>query len=390
MMMEDTKSYTAEQLAVELEKLGSSIEISSNRDAVVVSVQALKKNIDKTLVLLQERLFNPVFTAEAFDRLKKQALEAFKQQKAQPVIVADVVFAKLNYGPGNILGLPEEGTEETVKNITLEDIKNYYNNYMTSQETKVVIVGDIKEAQILPKLAFLNKLADKKIILPKVNPAPPIEKTAVYLVDVPNAAQTEFRIGNVTGLKYDATGDFYRAQLLNYPLGAQFSSRLNLNLREDKGWTYGARSNFNGDKYSGEFVFSSGIRANATDSALTEVMRELTEYLEGPTDAEMSFLKSAIKQSDARRYETGFQKAAFLDRILDYNLPANYVELQNKILQNITKEQLKETATRYLHPEKFNILIVGDKARILEGVKKSGYEIIELDADGNKIEKKGF
>jgi zinc protease len=303
---------------------------------VVVNVQSLKKNIDKTLVLLQERLYNPVFKVDNFDRLKKQALEAFKQQKAQPVIVADVVFAKLNYGADNILGLPEDGTEQTVKNITLEDIQNYYNSYMTSRETKVVIVGDIKEAQVLPKLAFLNKLADKKIILPKINPAPAAGKTTVYLVDVPNAAQTEFRIGNVTGLKYDATGDFYSALLLNYPLGAQFSSRLNLNLREDKGWTYGARSIFKGDKYTGEFVFSSGIRANATDSALSEIMRELKEYLTGPTDAEMSFLKSAIRQSDARQYETGFQKAAFLARILDYNLPDNYVELQNKILQNIS------------------------------------------------------
>jgi zinc protease len=386
MMMEDTKNRTAEQMAVELQKLGSIIEVTSSRDAVVLQVQSLKKNIDKTLVLLQERLFLPDFKAEVFDRLKKQTLESFKQLKAQPAAVADVVFAKLNFGPNNILGLPEEGTEATVQNITLEDIKNYYNNYMTSRETKVVIVGDIKEAQILPKLAFLNKLADKRIIHLEISPAPAINKTIVYLVDVPNAAQTEFRIGNITGLKYDATGDFYRALLLNYPLGAQFNSRLNLNLREDKGWTYGARSIFTGDKYSGEFVFSSGIRANATDSALSEVMRELKAYLDGPTDAEVSFLKSAIKQSDARQYETGFQKAAFLARILEYNLPANYVELQNKILQNITREQLKETAARYLHPEKLNILIVGDKARIIEGVKKSGYEVVELDTDGNRIE----
>jgi zinc protease len=335
-------------------------------------------------------LFLPDFNATVFDRVKKQTLESFKQQKAQPAAVADVVFDRLNFGPNNILGLPEEGTEGTVQNITLDDIKNYYNNYMTSRETKVVVVGDIKEAEMLPRLAFLNKLADKKISLPKPGPEPPVNKTTVYLVDVPNAAQTEFRIGNITGLKYDATGDFYRANLLNYPLGAQFSSRLNLNLREDKGWTYGARSNYIGDKYSGEFVFSSGIRANATDSALSEVMRELKAYLDGPTDAEVSFLKSAIRQSDARQYETGFQKAAFLGRILEYNLPANYVELQNKILQNITKEQLKETATRYLHPEKLNILIVGDKARILEGVKKSGYEVVELDVDGNRLDKKAF
>ncbi|MBD0349740.1 MAG: insulinase family protein, partial [Flavisolibacter sp.] len=391
MMNEDTKNYSSEQLTTELQKLGSSITVSSTTDGIVFNVQALKKNLDKTLTLLQERMFNPAFNSDDFDRIQKQTLQSFKQRKAQPAAVANAVFARLNYGPNHILGIPEIGTEETVAKITLDDIRNYYTNYMTSQDAKVVVVGDVKQDEIVPKLAFISKLPKKKINLPKVNAAPPVDKTKVYLVDVPKAAQSEFRVGNATGLKWDAIGDFYRANLANYTLGGDFNSRLNINLREDKGWTYGARSSFNGDQYSGDFVFSSGIRANATDSALVEVMKEIKNYVaNGPTDEELTFMKSAIQQRDALRYETGFQKAAFIRRILDYNLPANYVEMQNKILKSITKDQLKAIAGKYIDPNKLNVLLVGDKATILEGVKKLGYVIVELDTDGKRLDRKEF
>jgi len=392
MMQEDTKNYTAEQFAAELQKLGSSIRVESTTDGVVYTVQSLKKNFAPTMALLQERLFHPNFTQQSYDRLQKQAAQYFRQQKGQPAQIADDVFAKLNYGSNNILGISEDGTAETVKRITLQDVQDYYNNYMTSVGTKVVVVGDITEAEVLPQLAFLDKLPRKTINLPKPQAAPHVDKTKVYLVDVPKGAQTQFRVGYATGLKYDATGDYYRASLMNFPLGGGFNSRLNLNLREDKGWTYGASSRFGGDEYSGDYSFSSGIKAGATDSALSEVMREVKEYLAtGPTDEEVSFMKNAIGQSDALRYETGPQKAAFIRRILDYNLPANYTEQQAKILKSMTKEQMKATANRYLDPAKLNILLVGDKARILEGVKKLGYDVVELDADGNTVDgKKAF
>jgi zinc protease len=389
MMMEDTKNYTAEQLAVALQKLGSSIGVMSNTDGVVYTVQSLKKNFDKTLVLLQERLLHPNFTQQSFDRLQQQAAQYFKSQKGQPAAIASEVFAKLNYGSNNILGISEDGTEQTVKNITLQDIRDYYNNYMSSQDARVVIVGDITEQEVLPKLTFLNQLPKKKIVLQKPDATPSVDKTKVFLVDVPKGAQTEFRVGYATGLKYDATGDYYRAYLMNFPLGGSFNSRLNLNLREDKGWTYGARSSFSGDEYSGDYVFSSGIRADATDSALVEVMKEIRNYVQtGPSNDELAFMKNAIGQGDALRYETGPQKAQFIGRILEYNLPANYTELQAKILKGMTREQMLAMSRKYLNPDKMNILLVGDKAKILDSVKKLGYEIVELDSDGNKIDNK--
>jgi zinc protease len=207
----------------------------------------------------------------------------------------------------------------------------------------------------------------------------------LYLIDVPKAAQTEFRVGMPTNKLYDATGEYYKMGLLNYTLGGDFNSRLNINLREAKGWTYGARSGFSGDEYSGDFVFSSGIRADATDSALVEVIKEIKNYAtKGITEEELAFMKMAIGQRDALAYETGNQKAGFVGRILQYDLPANFATQQNTILKSIKKAELDALAKKWLDVNKMNILLVGDKVKILPSLQKLGYEIIELDVDGNK------
>ena len=384
MLNEDTKKYTAEQMAVELQKLGSNINISSSFDGTTFNVQTLKKNIGKTLELLEERMLNPNFTQANFSRIQKQAMEGFKQAKSQPSAIADDVFSKLNYG-NSILGMSSGGNETTVKALTLKDIQDFYNNNFTSQNARVVVVGDVKESEILPQLSFLNKLPNNNISYVKPAMAAQVTSTKIYLIDVPKAAQTEFRVGAPTNLLYDATGEFYKLGLVNYTIGGDFNSRLNINLREDKGWTYGARSSFNGNQYSGDYGFSSGIRADATDSALMQVIKEIKNYAAtGITEEELAFMKMAIGQRDALAYETGAQKAGFVGRILQYDLPANFVTTQSNILKNMKKAELDALAKKWLDVNKMNILLVGDKAKILPGLQKMGYEIVELDVDGNR------
>ena len=384
MLNEDTKKYTAEQMALELQKLGSTINVSSSFDGIVFNVQTLKKNVGKTMELLEERMLNPDFTQSNFTRLQKQAMEGFKQAKSQPATIADNVYEKITYGD-NVLGMSSNGTETTVKALTLKDVQDYYSRNLSSQGARVVIVGDIKEKDITPALAFLNKLPNKTNTYAKPPMAAPLNKTVIYIVDVPKAAQTEFRVGMPTNKFYDATGEYYRLGLVNYVIGGDFNSRLNINLREDKGWTYGARSSFSGNEYAGKFGFSSGIRADATDSALTEIIKEIRNYAAaGITADELSFMKMAIGQRDALSYETGAQKASFVGRILQYDLPADYVKTQSNILKNMTKPELDALAKKWLDVNKMNILLVGDNAKILPGLQKFGYEIVELDADGNK------
>ena len=389
MMMEDTKRHSAEYLSDELQKLGSAVSIYFTTDRVVFSVSAIKKNLDAVLKILEERMMEPAFTEASFTRVKKQAIESARAQKGSSSTVASQVFAKLNYGPNHILGVPESGTEQTLQSISLQDIKNYYQHYISSMDAKVVVVGDVTEGEVMPRLSFLNRLPRKKISLAAIPPAAPVAKTKIYLVDMPKGAQTDFRIGYATGLTYDPLGNSYKATLSNFPLGGGFNSRLNLNLREDKGWTYGAGSAFESNPWGGHYLFGSSIKGDATDSALVEIMKEMNSYVQnGVTDKELEFMKTAIAQGEARSYETGMQKAQFIGRILDYNLPANYMEQQKKLLQNMTASQLNQITRTYIRPDQINIILAGDKTKILDKVKKLGYEVVEVDTNGDQVEQK--
>ncbi len=173
---------------------------------------------------------------------------------------------------------------------------------------------------------------------------------------------------------------------MNYTLGGAFNSRINLNLREDKGWTYGARSYFSGSEEPGPFVVSAGVKGSATDSAVYEIMKELTDYQnEGITEDELVFMKQSIGQRDARSYEAPYQKAGFLRRVITYDLDKNYVQEQAAIIKEITKKEIDALAKENLPVDKMNILVVGDKASVKEGLQRLGYEIVEIDAKGNEV-----
>ena len=385
LLNDETQNYTAEQLSAALEKLGSSIQVSANADETSFFVSSLAKNLDQTLLLLQERLLHPKFMQEALDRIKKQAIQGFQTAKTQPANVASSVFGKLLYGKDNIRTYGLAGNEKTIPNITLDDVQHYYDTYFAPNIASVVVVGDVTEADIKKKLDFLDKWKEKPIAIPAADTTGiPVEKSTLYLVDVPHAAQSEIRIGYLTGLNYDATGTYYKLGLVNYPLGGGFDSRLNIDLREEKGWTYGAGSNFASGKYGGTYTASAGIRASSTDSAIFEFMKIIREYADkGVTAEELQFTKSSIGQSDARKYETNGQKAAFLSRIQQYGLKANFVDEQNKILNGMTTDEFDELSKKYMNVNEMTILVVGDKEKIMPGLQRLGYHIVELDADGN-------
>ncbi|MCX2741504.1 M16 family metallopeptidase [Pontibacter anaerobius] len=385
MLNEDTQNYTSEQFSNELDKLGSSIRIGSGSNDTYITVQSLKKNLDKTLALLEERLFRPKFTQEDFDRLKKQQLEGIANQATQPTAIANNVYSKLLYGEGSVMAIPVSGTAETVENITLEDVKKFYNDNYSPSVSQLVVVGDISEKELMGKLKFLKKWKKKNVQLPADVKTPSIEKTRIYLVDKPDAAQSEIRIGYMA-MPFDATGDYYKAGLMNYNLGGAFNSRINLNLREDKGYTYGARSYFSGGHYAGPFTASAGVRADATAESVTEFMKELTDFHKnGIKEDELQFMKSSIGQADARQYETPFQKAGFLGRILEYDLSKDYVKKQTEILNNITKQEIDALAAKNLPVDNMHIVVVGDKKTVLPKLEALNYEVVELDTDGNPI-----
>ena len=387
MMDEDTKKHTSEQMSTMLDKLGSSISFETEFDETKINVRCLRKNFNATMALLEEKLLEPNFTQEAFDRIKNQTIESIRNTKTRATNVANTAYSKLNYGKESIFGLPVNGTEESVSNIELKDIEDYYANFISQDGARFVEVGDISGIGYKPIQDLISKLPNTKIELPEpILPNVKNNDATIYLVNIPKAAQTEFRVGYVTGLTYDALGEYYKNSLMNFPLGGAFNSRINLNLREDKGWTYGARSNFVGNDYTGNYTFSSGIKANATDSALSEVMNEIKIYKnEGIQADEFSFMKNAISQSEARKYETLMQKASLLYTILKYNLANDYTTIQNEILKNISIEEINTLAKKWLLDDKMKIVLAGDKAKIAPGLERLGYKIIDVDADGEII-----
>ena len=184
-----------------------------------------------------------------------------------------------------------------------------------------------------------------------------------------------------------ANPDETAIEAMNDVLGGQFSSRLNLNLREDKGYSYGARSGFSGNREYGSFTARAGVRTDATADSIVQFENEIRQYMEsGITEPELSFTRKSIGQRDARAYETPGQKLGFLAQIIEYDLDEGFVDEQNEILASIGKDELDSLAAKHLAMDDMIIVVVGDKATILPDLEGLGYEIVELDENGNLIE----
>jgi len=332
-----------------------------------------------------ERLFQPAFNEDDFVRLKGQTIQGIKNAKTRPAITASAVYNKILYGSENAFAYPDSGTELTVENIDIEDVKAFYADNLSASVTSVIAVSDLSEAELTSKLSALGGLEDKPIAASVTAPYPALRPNTLYLIDKEGAAQSEIRIGK-HALPFDATEEYYRAGLMNFVLGGAFNSRINLNLREDKGYSYGARSFFRGNKTRGAFTSQAGVRTDATAASIIEFMKEIDGYKAGGiTSEELAFTKNAIGQRDARDYETPSQKLGFLSEILTYDLPDGFVDTQNTILENITAEEINALADKYLNTKDMTVVVVGDKATILPDLQKLGYDIVELDENGNPV-----
>ena len=365
---EGTKNYTTEQIAAELEKLGSSISFSASKAATTIQINSLKKNLDATLKLLEEKLLNPGFNAEDFKLAKKQYKESVKNDETSPNSMANRAFSFALYG-NTVMG--QEPSIKTIENVQLQDVKDYYNNFYSPSVTSIVVVGDVEEKDIVAKLGFLNKWAAKEVkIQPIPEPAPSAEPQ-FFIYNKFGAPSSVITMG-YPSLKFDATGDYYKNRIANFVFGGAFNSRLNLNLREDKGYTYGIRSGFSGGKYNGTFAIQSSVKRPATALSLAEIIKEFTNYqTNGITDKELEFTKSSLLNEEALKYEAPYQKASFLSNIVRYNLDKNFTAEQNKILKNITKDEVNAQIKKYFDVNKLTTVVVGDKAYIEAALEKA-------------------
>ena len=378
MMNEATRQLSNEEMANQLALLGSSIRFFANGRYSTLSVSALTKNLDKTLALVKQRLFSPAFLPVDFTRLQQRLAQSLQQQVKNPSVLASRAVSKLLFGENNRVSLPDAGTLKSMQNITLDDVKGFYQRYYSPSKANLVVVGNVDKKTVEKKLEFLTQWQGPDYQIPSYGDFPEAQKKAIYLVDKPGAAQSVVRIIK-PGLPYDATGKQFRTKLMNFALGGMFNSRINLNLREDKGYTYGASSSFIGGKTLGWFEASADLKQANTADGLREFFKEIEAYQQqGMTQEELGLMRNAYTQGDALDYETPGSKARFLRHLLTYDLDETYREKQNTIINNISREELNKLAAGELGLDTMQVIVVGDAKFVSEQLKSLGREVIPL------------
>ncbi|GIU43891.1 M16 family metallopeptidase [Shewanella algidipiscicola] len=375
---ESSQLRSTEELAQALEMLGSTVSFGASTYQSYVKVSALTSHIDETLAIVQEKLFKPGFNSADFERVKQQHLQSLQHMQSDPNYIANSGFDALLFGDNTPLGISSEGTIASVSALTLDDVKGFYQQQYRAGNAQIVAVSNLMQPQLLSKLQGLSSWQGESSALPALAAMPALEAGTVYIVDKPGAAQSVIKIGQ-RAMPFDATGEYFKSYLMNYPLGGAFNSRINLNLREDKGYTYGARSYFSGGSEQGLFQATASVRSDVTAQALVEFAKEINRYqASGMTDQELAFMRNSVSQSQALDYETPYQKAGFMRRIQRFNLDPNFTQTQADIIRNIPKEELNNLASAKLQLAEMIVLIVGDKANIEADIKALGYPVRAL------------
>lgn len=385
MLMQGTKSKTPVELEEAIDDLGSRINVYATNESIVLQANCLSSKFDETFNLVKEILFEPRWDEKEFERVKNETIENIKRNKTSAAATASNVFQKLVYGKNNILSNDLMGTENSVAAVTMDDLKNYYKNNFAPQITNIVIAGNITENNAVDKFRLLEKNWDKhEVNFPKLPTPEPLNNSVCYFIDFPGARQSEIRIGSLGPAFTDP--DFFKATVMNYKLGGSFNGVVNMILREEKGYTYGARTNFLGTEYPGYFVASAGVQSNATLESAQIFRDEMNKYRNGISAEDLDFTKNALIKSNALRFETLGALRGMLTQIAKYNLPFDYVIDQEKQIYDMTLDEHKQLAQKFIQPDKMIYLIAGDKATQMDKLKELGFgDPILLDKDGNVI-----
>lgn len=372
------------QLNDAIESLGSVLSIFSDPDSMFITMLTITENFEQTLNLLSKVVLKPHLDEVDFQREKRKILTRIIQAKDDASYVASSVFEKLIYGIDSPYGLPEIGTMETVGRIELNDIRFFYETLLTPGNSTLIAVGDISRSALENKLnaAFTGWHTYDPPVISIDNPIR--QKTRVFFIHKEDAAQSEIRIGHSSQGRN--TPDFFPRMIMNMILGGQFSSRINLNLREDKGFTYGASSAFNFNKCNGYFLVSAPVKSENTAESIWEIIKEMKGILVYITDKELRFAKSALVRKYPSLFETYGQIGRSLANKVINSLPDDYFNTYINNIKQVTLEEVYEAARTNIFPEELIILVVGNRELVLPQLESLGCgSITELDIEGNEI-----
>lgn len=385
LLTKGTSNRSASQIAEEIDFIGGSLSSGSDWDGSYVSLSVLSKHLDKGIDILSDVVLNPSFSEDEISRVKEQRLSSILQGKDDAGNLSDKMFNKVVFGESPY-GHPAEGTEQSVKAIEKGQISNFYNTTYTPGNLIIAFVGDITKSEALEivksKFSQWNGRTVHKTDVPHIDFK--AGSNSVFIVNKPEAVQSNFRIGH-SGIERN-NPDFIAVSVMNTILGGYFGSRINYNLREKHGFTYGARSYFNPRLFAGDFSVDADVRSEVTDTSVSLVIDELKRIIsEEVTDDEIQTVKNYLTGVFPLQLETANAVASRVINLKLYNLPKDYYSKYISEINKLTKQDILNAAKKYIHPGKLYIVISGDAGKIKDKLKRFG-EVKVFDADGNVIE----
>ncbi|WP_010227222.1 M16 family metallopeptidase [Gillisia marina] len=383
LMMEGTATKTPAELEEAIGLLGANIRISSSNEDFHISGTSLTKNFEGTIKLVEEILLQPRWDVAEYIRLKSALETNLKGREADPSSIASLAFYKLLYGPEHYFGIPGSGTLETIANISLEDLKEYYKK-LSPENASFHIAGAISEAQVH---SALNSLAQswttKAVNLPEAKITSEGEAGTLYFINFHEAKQSVILIGKLALAATDKNAN--KLAFANEILGGGSSGRLFQTLRIGKGYTYGAYSGISENLEVSPFYITSSVRANATLASLKIIEEMVENYSDEFGKEEMELTKNKLLKENTRAFESLGAKLGILRDISKYNKPSSFIKDKQEELLAMSLEDFKDVIEDYLEEEDMIYVVVGDKATQLAEVKKLGKEVIELDIYGNQL-----
>ncbi len=384
---EGTDSKTALQISEALSSIGANLSTSADWDSNRLTLTTLTRQLDPALALFSDVLLNPAFREADVQRIGASRMQGLAQSRNDASAIATRIYPTLVFGPEHPYGHPQGGTEASIRAITPAALEQFHSTYYLPNNATLIVVGDVQPDRIVAKLeSALGGWKPGPVPEIRVN-APPVtrERTTIYLVDRPGAAQSVINIGQVGASR--TAPDYFTRLVLNQMLGGAFVSRVNLNLREDKGYTYGARTSFDLRRGAGPFLASAGVQTAVTRESVIEFLKELRGIRgEIPvTDAELDRAKQSLIRGFPRTFETPAQIAGRLGDVALFGLPDNYYDSYIAGVQKVTLADVDRLAKEAIDPSRLTILVVGDRAtiepglRALEGI---GTTITVLDPTG--------
>ena len=367
-----TKNLTPEELEEQTELLGSNINVYAGREEMTISASALSRNFDKTTALMKEILLEPRWDTAEFKMAQTRTKNSIIQAEAQPRSIASLLFNKLLFGTNHIFGYNSRGTKESIVKITMDDLKNYYNNNFSPNITKIQVAGNVSKEQVLAALKpFETEWKSKDVTINSYPTPPNPEKSQIFFVDVPGSRQSVIYTGYLALSRNDP--DYVKADFVNYRIGGAFTSILNQILREEKGYTYGANSYFQEMKMKAPFIAATSVRSDATFESVKIMKEEMEKYRNGINEKDLQFIKDCMILSNALRFETNGSLVGMLSTISKYGLPEDYIKEEENVIKNMTIEEHKAITDKYIVPDKMYYVIVGDGATQLKPLEKIGF-----------------